>query len=102
MGRRHVIHTGGSGACHCAGSEVPVCQDGVQVFRSVAYTPADRLSVSSGTRSFAFDPTMGTVTPTATIELRNPRGDALRLVINIMGRIRSCSPTSQYPGHARC
>lgn len=99
-GSCYVIHTGGPGDCRCSG-EAAVCSSGASAIRTVAYRAADGLRVTSNSASFMFDPTKGTVTPTATIEMGNTRGDSLRLVVNIMGRVRSCTPTGM-PGHKAC
>lgn len=99
-GSCYVIHTGGPGACRCEG-ETAVCTGDASAIRTVAHGAANGLRVSSNSASFMFDPTRGTVTPTATIELGNARGDALRLVVNILGRVRACTPTGM-PGHRAC
>jgi type IV fimbrial biogenesis protein FimT len=96
----YVIHTGSRGACRCEGPR-PICQAGAQALRTVGLEAASRLRETSNASSFAFDPHKGTVTPTATLRLSNPRGDVVHLVINIMGRVRSCSPTG-LPGYKAC
>jgi type IV fimbrial biogenesis protein FimT len=100
--RCYVVHTGGPRDCRCTAAAAPVCTSGAQALRHWS-TPADaRSSVTSNSTSFAFNPMLGTVTPTATLEVTNPRGEALRLVVNIMGRVRSCSPGGTLTGYARC
>jgi type IV fimbrial biogenesis protein FimT len=96
----YVIHTGGPNACVCQG-ETAVCTGNAEALRTVAYTASGGLRVASNSASFMFDPIKGTVTPTATIELGNARGDALRLVVNILGRVRSCTTTGMS-GHKAC
>ena len=96
----YVIHTGGPNACVCHG-EATVCTGTAEALRTVAYTTGGGLQVASNSSSFMFDPVKGTVTPTATIQLGNARGDALRLVVNILGRVRSCTPTGMT-GHRAC
>ena len=99
-GSCYVVHTGGPGDCRCDG-EAPICTAEAVPLRTVGMRASDGLRVSSNSASFAFDPVKGTVTPTATIELGNARGDALRLVVSILGRVRSCSPTGMT-GHKAC
>jgi type IV fimbrial biogenesis protein FimT len=101
-GMCYVIHTGGSKACKCANLPAPVCTADSTVLRHFSADAPGRISIKSNSASFAFDPTSGTVTPTATLELQNRQGDALRLVINIMGRIRSCTPTGKISGQPKC
>ena len=101
-GSCYVIHTGGPRDCQCAASEVPVCAAGVQVLRSWRDAGDARVTVQSNSSSFAFNPRLGTVTPTATLELRNRQSDTIRLVVNIMGRVRACTPNGKLPGYAVC
>lgn len=101
-GMCYVIHSGGPKDCHCGMSAAASCTSGTQIFRSAQPDDKTGITVKSNSRSFAFDPTSGTVTPTATLELRNRRGDALRLVVNIMGRIRSCAASGELPGLRSC
>ena len=98
----YIIHTGGPKDCHCATTAEASCKPGTKVFRHARSDDKGLVSVQSNSRSFAFDPVGGTVTPTATMELRNRRGEALRLIVNIMGRIRSCSVNGEITGLPRC
>ncbi len=101
-GMCYVVHTGGPKDCHCATAGSATCTPGTEVFRHALADDKGLVAVKSNSRSFAFDPTGGTVTPTATLELRNRRGDALRLIVNIMGRIRSCSVGGALVGMPAC
>jgi len=49
-----------------------------------------------------FDPVRGTSTPTATVQLSARNGTAIHQVMNIMGRVRSCSPAAAVSGYRRC
>ena len=68
--------------------------------RAVQLAP-EFLSLSASAASMAFDPAKGTVTPTSTVEVRSRSGHAVRVVVNVMGRVRSCSP-SGLPGFKAC
>jgi type IV fimbrial biogenesis protein FimT len=96
----YVVHTGAAHACQCSGPTT-ACTGAAQALRTVRFDAPSRLRATSNSASMLFDPSQGTVTPTATMEVRNAQGDALRLVINIMGRVRSCSTTG-VPGYKRC
>ena len=96
----YVIHTGAAGACQCA-SGTTVCTGQAEAIRTHTFDAAGKLRATSSSASFLFDPTRGTVTPTSTIELRGHDADALRLVVNITGRIRACSPTGMS-GYRAC
>ena len=96
----YVIHTGAANACQCEGAST-VCTAGATAIRSVSFDSGSGLRGTSNSASFLFDPAKGTVTPTATLEMRNAQGDVLRLVINIMGRVRSCTSTGML-GYKNC
>lgn len=96
----YVVHTGAANACSCNVDGTASCSSGAQALRNARLVGA--LSVSSNAASLVFDGDHGTVTPTATIELRNRRDEAIRLVVNIMGRIRACSLGQAHSGMPRC
>jgi type IV fimbrial biogenesis protein FimT len=60
------------------------------------------VSLRSNSRSVLFDPTKGTSSPTATVQLQARNGSAIHQVMNIMGRVRSCSPAPELSGYRRC
>lgn len=98
----YVIHTGAPHACRCGAPGVPVqCSSGAEAVRSVSFDAADRLSVRTASTTFGFDPTKGTVTPTATLRLAAPAGQSLHVVVNLLGRVRSCTPNG-VPGYRAC
>ena len=96
----YVIHTGGPGACQCEG-ETAVCTGAAAAIRSAGFNDSEGMRVTSNSASFMFDPVKGTVSPTATVTLANAKGDVVRLVVNVMGRVRACSP-SGLTGHKPC
>ncbi|MEO5734652.1 MAG: GspH/FimT family pseudopilin, partial [Rubrivivax sp.] len=98
----YVIHTGSPGSCRCSAPDQPaVCTGNGAAVRTVVFTPADRLSIRTASSTFGFDPGTGTVTPTATLKLSNPNAQTLHVVVNIMGRVRACSPNG-VPGYRAC
>ena len=98
----YVVHTGNATQCGCGADLAPHCEAGVEVMRAVVLPAADAISLTAATKSVLFDARRGTVTPTATFKLNDRRGRALHLVVNIMGRVRSCSPGAQLPGVKAC
>jgi type IV fimbrial biogenesis protein FimT len=100
-GSCYVVHTGNAGDCSCVGAQTAVCRGNARALRSVHLGPDSRTLLRSNA-SFAFDPTLGTVTPTATLELRNRRNETVRLIVNVMGRVRSCTPTAGLEGYPEC
>jgi type IV fimbrial biogenesis protein FimT len=52
--------------------------------------------------SVLFDPLHGTSTPAGTWRVIGTGGRAVHHVINVMGRVRSCSPQAAVPGYRAC
>lgn len=99
-GACYVIHTGPAHACVCSGN-TSSCAGEAVALRTSALEQGDRLRLGATATSIQFNHVSGTVTPTSTLQLENQRGDKLNLVVNIMGRVRSCSATG-LTGHAAC
>lgn len=103
-GSCYVVHTGAANACTCLADTPPVCASGAQPVRST-YLPASagvRLQPTGAATSVLFDPVRGTVTPTLTVQLSDRRGRAIHQVVNVMGRVRTCSPQASVPGLKAC
>jgi len=100
-GSCYVLHTGAAGGCECDGSGRTACSDGAVALRSVALDAAHPVQLRSRTASILFDAVKGTVTPTATLQLQSAAGD-LHQVVNLMGRIRTCSPGGAVAGYRAC
>lgn len=98
----YVVHTGSAGDCRCTESGTAVCTSGAEALRTVAFAAGQPLRLSSTSASMLFDPDRGTVTPTGTLQLQARSGPALRQVVNIMGRVRACSPGGSLPGYPAC
>lgn len=96
----YLLHTGPSGACRCDVDGPPQCKPGAEALRSVRFEPGAPVQLRSNSRSMLFDPVKGTVTPTGTLKLQ--AGGTVHLVVNVMGRIRSCTPDAALPGLPRC
>jgi type IV fimbrial biogenesis protein FimT len=101
-GSCYVIHTGGAGACQCNAGDAAACAPGAQAERSVRFAAGDRIGLTANVGSVLFDPVKGTSTPAATVQFTSRNGAQLRQVVNIMGRVRTCSPNAALPGIKRC
>jgi type IV fimbrial biogenesis protein FimT len=101
-GSCYVIHTGSAGQCSCTADGAAVCQGEAQAERSVRFDASGVVRLKSNSRSVLFDPTRGTSTPTATVQLTARNGTAIHQVMNVMGRVRSCSPAPAIAGYRRC
>ncbi|HNW61676.1 MAG TPA: GspH/FimT family protein [Piscinibacter sp.] len=98
----YVVHTGAADQCTCAADGSGHCAAGGSLLRSVGWTAADRIAVQSNSASIAFDPQHGTATPSATWRVVASDGRAIHHVVNVMGRVRSCSPLASVPGYRAC
>lgn len=97
-----VIHTGSTADCSCDGGGVAQCTNNAALIKS-NYFPASRgVSVAANVASMRFDQTNGTVSPAGTVRLTASTGQEVRHVVNIMGRVRTCSPGGLAKGYKVC
>ena len=96
-----VVHTGPAAQCSCNDTPPAVCGGGAVEIKTVVLGAADRVSVRANVASIAFDPLHGTSTPTGTLRLVDGAGRAVHHVVNVMGRVRSCTPAG-VPGWRAC
>ncbi|MCU0969922.1 MAG: GspH/FimT family pseudopilin [Rubrivivax sp.] len=101
-GRCYVVHSGPAGACACGADGDAACTGGAEPVRVVHLAPALPVRLQANAASIAFDPVKGTVTPTATVRVVADGGRAIHQVVNVMGRVRSCSPAPALPGYRAC
>ena len=94
-----VLHTGSRGAC--SGCAAASCRDGAQVL-AVSLMTQPGLSASASSASLYWNPFDRTVTPTGTMRLELPDGRALHHVVNLVGRLRLCSPNGLVSGVTPC
>lgn len=98
----YVIHTGGAGDCPCNAQGVAVCRNGARALKTVPFAAGAPVAVRSNSASMLVDATRGTVTPTGTLRVEGSGGTTLNLVVNIMGRVRTCAATAGLPAFVRC
>lgn len=101
-GSCYLIHTGNAGDCHCEASGPAHCTGGAEAIKTTLLTFADRVGLASNAGSLLFDPVHGTATPTATLRVSDARGREVRHIVNVMGRVRSCSPDAAVAGYRAC
>jgi type IV fimbrial biogenesis protein FimT len=97
-----VVHTGAAAQCSCSASGPAVCTGGAAEIKTVVLDAADRVSLQANVASILFDPLHGTSTPTGTLRVLDTRGRAVHHIVNVMGRVRSCTPFGAVPGWAAC
>ena len=99
----YVIHDGSANACQCAAAEgEAVCTGTAQALRTVRVAARIGVRVESNSRSILFDPAFGTSTPTGTVQILGRNGASIHQIINIMGRVRTCSPAPALAGYRTC
>jgi type IV fimbrial biogenesis protein FimT len=97
-----IIHTGAAVDCPCDSDGVARCINGAIALKTVVHPVSEGVSVRANVASMHFDPSNGTVTPTATVRVVGADGRAIHHVVNIVGRVRSCSPAGAMPGVRPC
>jgi type IV fimbrial biogenesis protein FimT len=100
-GSCYVIHSGAPGSCSCRVDGQTACDGDAEPLRSVGFAAASGLSVAGNVRSLNFDP-VGTVTPAGTLKFTGRDGAALHQVVNVMGRVRTCSSGGAVAGVKPC
>jgi len=101
-GSCYVVHSGPADACSCSADGAARCEPGQFAVRSVRLAAAGAVQLQSNVPSILFDAVRGTSTPTGTIRLVGQDRRAVHVVVNIMGRVRSCSPGGSVPGYKVC
>jgi type IV fimbrial biogenesis protein FimT len=101
-GSCYVVHTGGSDACDCLLEGPAICSTGSESMKSVFLPASGPVRLESNVGSMVYDPLHGTTTVGATLRLVDGRGRSIRHVVNILGRVRSCSPSAEVGGYRPC
>ena len=96
------VHSGAAADCGCSAAAGATCGGSARLVRSVVLPASERISVAANVTSIVFDPLHGTSTPTGTLRLTGARGHAVHHVVNVVGRVRSCSPDGAAPGYSPC
>lgn len=94
-----LLHDGMRGACK--GCSNPSCHSGARVL-AVTPTLPPGIAASTNSTSLLWNPAERTVTPTATLRLESQDGRAVHHVVNLAGRLRSCSPGGLVAGMSPC
>lgn len=94
----YLLHDGDATLCTCLpdeqGEPVPRCADGARLLQARTWRSAD-LVVQANVTSLRADPRIGSISPTGSVDLRAPGLQPMRLVINLLGRVRQCSVATE-------
>lgn len=96
-GACYVIHSGAADACICKESGTAECIGEAQQLKTVTLPLSEQLALESNVKSILFDPMHGTSTPAGTFKVITPSRRAVHHVVNLMGRVRTCSPNVDAP-----
>jgi type IV fimbrial biogenesis protein FimT len=88
----YVVHTGSRDDCQCDGQGPAVCTVDAVALKTVNAASARGVRIVSNVSSMRFDPSHGTTSPTGTACTVPANGRSVHHVVNIMGRVRTCSP----------
>lgn len=102
QGSCYVLHTGPSAQCTCNNLAPAACSGDAREIKTVLLPTSQGVTLAASTASVAFDPLHGTSTPTATLRVTGRQGRAIHQIINVMGRVRSCTPSAGVPGYPTC
>lgn len=101
-GSCYVLHTGGPSDCSCSADGNATCVAEAQVLRTAAFSAGQPIRIANNSTSMAFDDTLGTVTPTGTISVTHLDGRKLHVVVNVLGRARTCAALGRVATHPAC
>ncbi|WP_431261753.1 GspH/FimT family pseudopilin [Roseateles chitinivorans] len=110
-GRCYVLHTGApsattataSATCDCRLEAPPLCDGGAQAIKQARWSGGrGQAEVVSNVPSMLFSGRQGTVSVSGTIEVRMAGIGAVRHIVSITGRVRSCTPDGALGRLPRC
>jgi type IV fimbrial biogenesis protein FimT len=101
-GSCYLVHVGKASDCRCNPDGSTACKPGAVALRSVGFVAGGPLQLRSNVSAIVFDPVKGTSTPTGTLRFTGQQGREVRLVVNVMGRVRACTTTTDSSGDVRC
>ena len=101
-GSCYVVHSGPANACDCQADGSAVCAGGSRTLRSVGFAKAGAVQLEANVKGILFSPNLGTSTPTGTLKLTGREARSVQLVVNLMGRVRACSPGAAVIGYPAC
>lgn len=96
-----LVHTGQRDHCRCDADGRASCSGDAQVLKTSHWPQHERVAVQANVGSMLFDPLLGTASPAGSVRVVDAGGQTVTHIVNILGRVRSCSP-SGVPGYAPC
>lgn len=100
-GSCYLMHSGAKSLCSCSSAAPPACSGAATLLKAVRLPAGSGPVVSASAGAIRFDPVHGTSTPAATVRVAGAAG-TVHHVVNVMGRVRSCSPEGRIAGYRAC
>ena len=97
-----LVHTGAAAECQCHGGEPAECSGTATLLRRLALDASTGVQLQSNSTSMLFDPLHGTTTPAGTWRVVSTTAGSVHHVVNILGRVRTCSPVPALSGFRTC
>lgn len=101
-GSCYVVYAGDRGNCGCMPNGESRCTGNTEVLKSAGFDARSPVQLQSTTALVGIEPVRGMATPTVTLQLASRSGESVHEVVNVMGRIRACSPGGTVPGFQAC
>lgn len=97
-----LVHTGQPADCRCEAGQAARCNAPAVALKTSHWPASKGIGVTANVSSLRFDPVQGTTTPTGSLRVSDRHGRGITHVVNIVGRVRSCSPEGRLPGYRAC
>jgi type IV fimbrial biogenesis protein FimT len=102
-GSCYVVHTGPASGCSCNTAGQAQCNNPQAQLLSARHWPAESAQqVAANVSSILFDPRIGTASPGGTVRLTDTTGREIRHIVNLRGRVRTCSAQGALAEHPAC
>jgi type IV fimbrial biogenesis protein FimT len=100
----YVVQTGLPAQCSCLSSEngTATCTGDAKPIKTVMLPADQKVSLQANVSSLLFDPLHGTATPAGTLRVLGAGDRAIHHVVNLMGRVRTCTPSGSVPAYRNC
>jgi type IV fimbrial biogenesis protein FimT len=102
-GSCYVVHTGPVSACSCTGAGQAQCTGPQAALLNARHWPAGGAhQIAANVNSILIDPRIGTASPGGTVRLTDSAGREIRHIVNLRGRVRTCSAQGALAEHPPC
>lgn len=97
-----LVHTGLPADCRCDAGQPGSCTAPASALKTSHWPRRDGIAVTANVGSLRFDPVLGTTSPAGSLSISDRHGRSITHVVNILGRVRSCSPEGRMAGYRAC